>query len=400
MGETGVGKTKLLEMLVRLKGKGKANWKKLEIHAGIKDKDIIDFIKRVDKEVEKEGNKDEKIWIFFDEINTCNSLGLITEIMCNHTYLGEKINENYVFLGACNPYRVLEKTMKESGLVYYNVKERNKLNDLVYTVNPLPYSLLNFIFDFGSLQEEDEKKYIINTVRSIISKLKREKIIEKINDKELENLIKEIFESICISHDFIRKKYDRSSVSLREIRRFGIFFEYFIKYFKSANTGKNKHGMFSIVKSSLNMSIYLCYYLRINDKTYRNELAQELSKIFKNEHNLAGNFISFPENEIKNLTKEMEIDEGIALNRALKENLYTCYTCIEANIPLIIVGKPGTGKSLSFNILYNTLKGENSKKVIFRDKGKLYRHYYQGSQTSTSEGILKVFEKARKDKKK
>ena len=400
MGETGVGKTKLLEMLVRLKGKGKANWKKLEIHAGIKDKDIIDFIKRVDKEVEKEGNKDEKIWIFFDEINTCNSLGLITEIMCNHTYLGEKINENYVFLGACNPYRVLEKTMKESGLVYYNVKERNKLNDLVYTVNPLPYSLLNFIFDFGSLQAEDEKKYIINTVRSIISKLKREKIIEKINDKELENLIKEIFESICISHDFIRKKYDRSSVSLREIRRFGIFFEYFIKYFKSANTGKNKHGMFSIMKSSLNMSIYLCYYLRINDKSYRNELAQELSKIFKNEHNLAGNFISFPENEIKNLTKEMEIDEGIALNRALKENLYTCYTCIEANIPLIIVGKPGTGKSLSFNILYNTLKGENSKKVIFRDKGKLYRHYYQGSQTSTSEGILKVFEKARKDKKK
>ena len=28
--------------------------------------------------------------IFFDEINTCNSLGLITEIMCNHTYLGKK----------------------------------------------------------------------------------------------------------------------------------------------------------------------------------------------------------------------------------------------------------------------------------------------------------------------
>ena len=94
----------------------------------------------------------------------------------------------------------------------------------------------------------------------------------------------------------------------------------------------------------------------------------------------------------------MERDEGIALNRALKENLYTCYTCIEANIPLIIIGKPGTGKSLSFNILYNTLKGENSTNPIFRDKGKLYRHYYQGSETSTSEGIKKVFEKAKKDK--
>lgn len=48
MGETGVGKTKLLEMLVRIIGNGEANWKKLEIHAGITDKDIIDFIKKVE----------------------------------------------------------------------------------------------------------------------------------------------------------------------------------------------------------------------------------------------------------------------------------------------------------------------------------------------------------------
>ena len=130
MGETGVGKTKLLEMLVRLYGKGKANWKKLEMHAGITDKDIINFIQEVEKEYEKEEKKDELIWIFFDEINTCNSLGLITEIMCNHTYLGKKINDNFIFLGACNPYRVLTKKMREGGLVYYNIKEKNKLNTL------------------------------------------------------------------------------------------------------------------------------------------------------------------------------------------------------------------------------------------------------------------------------
>ena len=26
------------------------------------------------------------IWVFLDEINTCNSLGLIAEILCNTTY--------------------------------------------------------------------------------------------------------------------------------------------------------------------------------------------------------------------------------------------------------------------------------------------------------------------------
>ena len=288
--------------------------------------------------------------------------------------------------------------MRESGLVYYNLQEKNKLNNLVYTVNPLPYSLLNFVFDFGSLREEDEKKYIINTIYSILSKLERDKVIQKVDEQELSILTKEIIESISICHDFIRKQYDKSSVSLREIRRFAIFFEYFIKYFKDPNSGKSKSGMISIMKSSLNMTIYLCYFLRINDKNCRNELAKELAKIFRSERSQNGNFVVFPESEIEKLTKEMEIDEGIALNRALRENLYTCYTCIEANIPLIIVGKPGTGKSLSFNILYNTLKGENCNNVIFKDKGKLYRHYYQGSETSTSEGILEVFKKARKDK--
>jgi hypothetical protein len=38
--------------------------------------------------------------------------------------------------------------MKESGLAHYNMVGRNKLNNLVYIVNPLPHSLLNFMFDF------------------------------------------------------------------------------------------------------------------------------------------------------------------------------------------------------------------------------------------------------------
>ena len=120
MGETGVGKTKLLEMLTTLYGKGTLRMKKLQIHAGTNDQKIVEFIEQVHKEIKEEGKENELTWIFFDEINTCNSLGLITEIMCNHTYLGKKINKNFVFLGACNPYRLLTKKMRESGLVYYN----------------------------------------------------------------------------------------------------------------------------------------------------------------------------------------------------------------------------------------------------------------------------------------
>ena len=403
MGETGVGKTKLLEMLATLYGNGTCNWKRLQIHAGTTDKKIIKFIEKVTKEVEEEERKkrekekeegkneneerkNEKTWIFFDEINTCNSLGLITEIMCNHTYLGKKINPNFVFLAACNPYRVLTKKMRESGLVYYNLKEKNKLNNLVYTVNPLPHSLLNFIFDFGSLQAEDEKKYITNTIISILDKIKRDNIIGNISEGDLNSIRDDIINSIVICHDFIRGKYDKSSVSMREIRRFGIFLEYFIKSIDTQKNYKPKEKM----KLSLNMTLYLCYYLRLNDKKYREELAEKLNGFFKK------NFLHFPDKEVKRLTESMSIEKGkgIALNRALKENLFTCFTCIVNTVPLIIVGKPGTGKSLSFQILYNSLKGDYSDNEIFKKIGKLYRYYYQGSETSTAKGIKKVFKKA------
>ena len=386
MGETGVGKTKLLELLTTLYGKGTLRMKKLQIHAGTNDQKIVEFLEEVNKQVIEEGAENELTWIFFDEINTCNSLGLITEIMCNHTYLGKKISNNYVFLGACNPYRILTKKMRESGLVYYNMKETNKLNNLVYTVNPLPHALLNFVFDFASLQPEDELKYITNTIISILTRIKRDGEINNINEDDLKKITDEIIESIKICHDFIRDKYDKSSVSMREIRRFGIFFEYFLNYFKKYETKKK-------MKSSLNITLYLCYYLRLNDKEYRKELANKLNKFYQ-----LSNFLKIPETEIKQITREMTIEKGkgIALNRALRENLFTCFVCIDNNVPLIIVGKPGTGKSLSFQILYNSLKGEYSDSDMFKEKGKLYRYYYQGSETSTAEGIEQVFLKAQK----
>ena len=92
----------------------------------------------------------------------------------------------------------------------------------------------------------------------------------------------------------------------------------------------------------------------------------------------------------------IEKNKGIALTRVLRENLYTMFICITNKIPLLIVGKPGTSKSLSFEIIYNTMKGKYSENTFFKDKGKLYRYAYSGSEMSTSEGIEQVFDKAKK----
>ena len=77
------------------------------------------------------------------------------------------------------------------------------------------------------------------------------------------------------------------------------------------------------MKSSLNMSLYFCYYLRLNNKNYRKELSSILTKFFKEI-----NFEKFPENEINNIVEQMTLvkSKGIALNRALIENfIYMLY---------------------------------------------------------------------------
>jgi midasin (ATPase involved in ribosome maturation) len=68
MGETGCGKTTLIEMAFKLINKKNIEIKKLNIHSGTTDKDIIDFIQNLEKEVEEEDKilLNDKVKEFYD----------------------------------------------------------------------------------------------------------------------------------------------------------------------------------------------------------------------------------------------------------------------------------------------------------------------------------------------
>ena len=100
-------------------------------------------------------------------------------MMTKHSCQGKPLPKSIVFIGACNPYRMVVKDEEPNGLKIEGTKERK----LVYTVNPLPHSLLNFIFNFGNLTPEDEQSYIRNMVVGPIESFYR---------KEIENKNKEI----------------------------------------------------------------------------------------------------------------------------------------------------------------------------------------------------------------
>jgi energy-coupling factor transporter ATP-binding protein EcfA2 len=172
MGETGCGKTSLIKMLSLIIHRGENKLKIMNINEGVFDQDIINFITKCEQEIKNEEN----IWIFFDEINTCESLGLLSEIILKKTMHGKKLKNNFIFIGSCNPYRKMTEKMKESGLILFEEKNGKKnfnmnKNNLVYKVNPLPICLINYIFNFESLSFEDEKKYALSFIEFYFNKI-------------------------------------------------------------------------------------------------------------------------------------------------------------------------------------------------------------------------------------
>ena len=100
----------------------------------------------MDKINDKAKNIKKELWILFDEINTCSSFSMITEIFINRTYNGKKLEDNIRLIGTCNPFRPKR------------YEDENEDDILVYKVNQLPQSLFYYIFKFGEIYDEDEKK--------------------------------------------------------------------------------------------------------------------------------------------------------------------------------------------------------------------------------------------------
>ena len=460
MGETGCGKTGLIRKLYQLLNNGEdmdPEKNMVSVDSSINDEKLIKKMDEINAEAGKRKNKD--FWVLFDEINTCNSLGLLNEIFINRSYNGTKIEKNIRLIGTCNPYRLKSEKEESCGLTH---PYKNK--SLAYDVNILPQSLMYFVFNFGALEKENEDKYIKSILTNHFKNF----------DIELINIVKEII-SKC--HEYLRELYGLSVVSLREIKRFIKLYDNLVKYYKNKdekdfednktekdvdikrnednernknnkNVDKNDHK--SEIRElhqikSLIITTYLSYYIRLIDPEKRTnfeaKIKQSLMKLAnyyfdkkerkqndkkenedpKNNENQKdeqdnftnplgikwkplvqdymkyktgnnGNFSLFFENECDYIIENVNLDKGIAKNRILKENLFLEFIAITSNIPLIIIGKPGSSKSLSFQQLKKSMRGKYSKSNFFRKYPQILTTYFQGSESTLAEDIDNLFE--------
>ena len=63
----------------------------------------------------------------------------------------------------------------------------------------------------------------------------------------------------------------------------------------------------------------------------------------------------------------IELGDNIARNTALSENVFMMAICTELRIPLFVVGKPGSSKSLAKDVISTHMKGGASQSELFQN---------------------------------
>ncbi|XP_068024256.1 E3 ubiquitin-protein ligase rnf213-alpha-like [Melanerpes formicivorus] len=398
MGETGCGKTKLVEFLCNLQKAGKKvqNMLVVRVHGGTTPKTVQEKVRQAMKLAHDNKTKHKvDTVLFFDEANTSEAIFAIKEVLCDRSVNGEQITTSCLkVVAACNPYKrhsqeTIEK-LEKAGLGYRVRSEDTPeklgyipLRQLVYRVHPLPPSLVPLVWDFGELNEKTQNLYIREIVRSAVG-------------KEILAGNLEVFTSvISTSQKFLRERKDECRVaSLRDIDRcmkimlwfYGLRDLLFQQMDRKRHSGGEKQPTLDPAQRSLVLSVGTCYYVSLES---RQQYLEEVAKCFPVP-------AAWLQQEIE-LCQEVFLDnlsvpKATACNSALRENVFMMVVCMDLRVPLFLVGKPGSSKSLSKTIAVDAMGGMSSARSPLLKRCKVVQLVsFQCSPYSKPEGIISTF---------
>ncbi|XP_034396196.1 E3 ubiquitin-protein ligase rnf213-alpha isoform X2 [Cyclopterus lumpus] len=409
MGETGCGKTRLIKFLCELRRSGVAteNMKLVKVHGGTTSKMIYTKVREAEviASINKEDYGFDSV-LFFDEANTTEAISSIKEVLCDKTVKGEGLTPNcgLQVIAACNPYRKHTDKMiwrlESAGLGYrVGAEETDEklgsipLRQLVYRVQALPPSMIPLVWDFGQLNDDTEKIYIQQIVQRVVEH----------NDID-QTYIEWITDVLSASQKYMRtRKNECSFVSLRDVERCMQSFVWFIdnhvmmfaeldKFESNQKAERNERHCRhpdgrDPVLWSLVMAIGVCYHACLEKKDkYRQKISKSLPPAYTPAKIMQE--ISLMQDLLLN---GVPMGDTIARNSALKENVFMMVICIELRIPLFLVGKPGSSKSLSKTLVADAMQGQAAHSDLFKKLKQIHLVSFQCSPHSTPEGIINTF---------
>eukprot|EP00118_Oscarella_pearsei_P021368 m.239300 g.239300 ORF g.239300 m.239300 type:complete len:5831 (+) comp40181_c2_seq5:266-17758(+) len=417
MGETGCGKTRLIRYMCALQARnsGAKNMLLMKVHGGITRKHIMEKVDQAVEHAELNAEMGLKTVLFFDEANTTEAVGLIKEIMCDKRINGKSIRglgSDLHVIAACNPYRKhteeMIKKLESAGLGYHartGTVERLgdiPLRHLVYRVHPLPESLKALVWDFGQLNATAEKVYI------------RHIVVRHIRNQSLPNVqgvVEVISEVLAAAQNYMRNRPDECRfVSLRDVERALVVMVWFYKLGdvlepamqkkyderKAKLEQANELVPLDRLTRSLVLALGVSYHARLQD---RKPFRDAVKDYFKPPCELIGASTQI-EKEIEFcqtvFLDELELPPKVGPNQALKENVFMMVVCINLRIPLFVVGKPGSSKSLAKDVVKTAMRGDRSTSDLYKRLKQVHMVSYQCSPISTADGIISTFQQCQK----
>ncbi|XP_065844224.1 E3 ubiquitin-protein ligase rnf213-alpha-like isoform X2 [Oscarella lobularis] len=418
MGETGCGKTRLIRFMCLLQAQSKdvQNFILVKVHGGLTQSDIRKRVSQAEQCAVENARNKVKTVLFFDEANTTDAVGLIKELMCDGRMNGRSVHglgTNLHVIAACNPYRkhtnVMIQKLESAGLGYHvrpnNTEDRLgdiPLRQLVYRVHPLPESMKALVWDFGQLSPDTERSYIFQIVK---------RHAENGSLPSKPGLIDVTTAVLACSQSFMRARDDECSyVSLRDVERAMLIMVWFYKLhdvldpFMKRKYEENKNNEeeaspLDAVTRSLVLSIGVSYQARLVDRApYRDAVCScfkapcalpvSSSQMWRE--------IDFCQTVFLD---ELDLPPKIGRNHALKENVFMMVVCVDLRIPLFLVGKPGSSKSLAKDVVKNSMRGEQSNSKLYRHLKQIHMISYQCSALSTADGIISTFDQCQRVQK-
>lgn len=394
MGETGCGKTRLVSFLCALQRGGQAaeNMVLLKVHGGT----TADTIRRKVREAEALAEQNRRTHqldtvLFFDEANATEAVHAIKEILCDRSVLGEPLRPDagLKIIAACNPYRKHSPEMVErlerAGLGYRVRADQTEerlgkvpLRQLVYRVHPLPPSMASLVWDFGQLTDSTELSYIRLIVRKTVQ------------DHGLPDSCGSVISNVLsASQIYMRARRDECSfVSLRDVERSMRVLVWFYRRCQVLfSDSSSLRDTYKALKC-LALSVGVCYYPSLVDKErYLSAICRYFPSPLDSSEALQGEISACQDVFLQNI----ETRETIAKNIALKENVFLMVVCIELRIPLFLVGKPGSSKSLAKTVVADAMQGQSSHTGLFRNLKQVHMVSFQCSPHSSPDGIIGTF---------
>ncbi|KAL0208276.1 hypothetical protein P9112_010863 [Eukaryota sp. TZLM1-RC] len=310
--------------------------------------------------------------LFLDEVNSNDFLAKVSLLITNRQFDDLRLHERVRIICAINPF----------------VKSCLDSNSKLYNVWECPCSLKHYMMDFGSLEAEDEREYVSKIAQK--ADLPNKDLLSKL----LVTVHGQLTERT--EHGFVRPKRVPWMVSLRDATRvtrvIGKLLEVYNKLgndhlFKKALCpfdafDQEKHCRFVFL-----LSIWVCYVLRVPSTRQQNTMLTEASRIL----GFGPRGKELLENSLNYLFDLINpaASFNVVRTKYFLENSMALFVGILSKTPVILIGLPGTSKSLSLTMLLTyltTISNEPERSRIVR----LLPHHYQGSHAATTESIEKV----------